>query len=59
MEEMKCFKDQLRKWQHDNGKKPKEKKQKQERLSERDIRELMGMNKAIYRRGPGGAFRQR
>ncbi|MEK3935946.1 hypothetical protein MKY41_11515 [Sporosarcina sp. FSL W7-1349] len=30
-----------------------------ERLSDRELRELMGVNRDVYRRGPGGAFRRR
>ncbi len=31
----------------------------EERLTDRDFRELMGINRPTYRRGKGGAFRQR
>lgn len=30
-----------------------------ERLSDRELRELMGQNRPTYARGKGGAFRQR
>jgi hypothetical protein len=56
---MKSFKDELRKWQQSKRKQEKPKKKQQEKLSEQDIKELMGMNRAIYSRGRGGAFRQR
>jgi hypothetical protein len=41
---------------------PREKKTEQrpkEKLTDRDIRELMGMDKPTYRRGKGGSFRQK
>jgi hypothetical protein len=42
------------------GKHRKEKKTKpKEKLSYRDIQELMGIHKPVYRRGKGGSFRQR
>jgi hypothetical protein len=43
------------------GKHRKEKKTKppKEKLSYRDIQELMGINKPVYRRGKGGSFQQR
>jgi hypothetical protein len=34
-------------------------KKKPETLSRRDIEDLMGINKATYRRGKGGAIRQK
>jgi hypothetical protein len=37
----------------------KKRKRKKEKLSEKDIKSLMGMNRATYRRGKGGAFKQR
>ncbi|BAQ11322.1 hypothetical protein OXB_2851 [Bacillus sp. OxB-1] len=30
-----------------------------ERLTDRELRELMGVTRDVYRRGPGGAFRKR
>lgn len=30
-----------------------------EKLSERDLKELMGSNRATYARGKGGAYKQR
>lgn len=35
------------------------KKQAKETLSERDLKELMGCNRATYARGKGGAYKQR
>lgn len=37
----------------------KRKKRRTEVLTERDIKSLMGMNRATYARGKGGAYRQR
>ncbi|WP_197071972.1 hypothetical protein [Geobacillus kaustophilus] len=37
----------------------KERKRNKERLTEREIKELMGVCRPVYRRGKGGAFRQR
>lgn len=34
-------------------------KRKPERLSEYDLRELMGQNRPTYSRGKGGAYRQK
>ncbi|MBS4172106.1 hypothetical protein [Bacillus sp. FJAT-49736] len=60
----KPLKDQLKQWE----KKHKEiirnnremnKKRKSEHLSEEDIKELMGINRTIYRRCKGGAWRNR
>jgi len=61
------FKSQLKEWQkrhqevapkkkHTHSQKPK--KPKSERLSKLEIHSLMGINRATYRRGKGGAFRQ-
>jgi hypothetical protein len=36
-----------------------EKKTKLEKLTDKDIKELMGMNMRTYRRGKGGSIRQR
>lgn len=48
------LKGQLKKW----DKKQKKKRPKEE-LSERELKELMGINDRTYRRAKGGAFRQR
>ncbi|WP_054634827.1 hypothetical protein [Thalassobacillus sp. C254] len=40
-------------------KKSKRKKSKKEILSSHDIKSLMGMNRATYSRGRGGAIRQK
>jgi len=40
-------------------KRRKRKKRKQERLSERDIKELMGQYQPTYTRGKGGAIRRK
>ncbi|MFD1206655.1 hypothetical protein ACFQ38_16280 [Sporosarcina contaminans] len=31
----------------------------EERLTDRELADLMGVNRDVYRRGPGGAFRRR
>ncbi|WP_336822958.1 hypothetical protein [Sporosarcina sp. USHLN248] len=31
----------------------------EERLTDRELAELMGVNRDVYRRGPGGAYRRR
>ncbi|MEK4247117.1 hypothetical protein MKZ20_17610 [Psychrobacillus sp. FSL K6-2684] len=38
---------------------PTIKKKITEKLSRRDLKDLMGCNRGIYARGKGGAFRQR
>ena len=38
---------------------PKPKERNDERLSNHDLRELMGVNRPTYSRGKGGAYRQR
>jgi hypothetical protein len=49
------LKDQLKVWIKKNSfYRPKK---KPETLSRRDIEDLMGINKATYRRGKGGAWR--
>ena len=63
------LKEQLKEWKQQHrevtgyGKKKKRRqkaeKGKPEQLSEREIKDLMGMNKPVYRRGKGGALRQR
>lgn len=50
------LKDQLKNFQLHQESTPK--KKQHEKLSESDIKELMGMNRATYRRHKG-AFRQR
>jgi predicted Zn-dependent peptidase len=63
-EMMKTIQDQLKKWKQLNPspkKKHKRKKPQQareEKLRDRDIRDLMGMNKPRYRRNKGGAYRR-
>lgn len=39
--------------------KQQEKSPKKEQLSKKDIEELMGMNKPTYKRGKGGAIRNK
>ncbi|MBE2905389.1 MULTISPECIES: hypothetical protein [Anoxybacillus] len=64
---MRTIQQELKKWmkvkkvrQHQNKrKKARKKKRDKERLTERDIKELMGVGRPVYRRGKGGAFRQR
>ncbi|MGF2617748.1 hypothetical protein FZC84_11970 [Rossellomorea vietnamensis] len=61
---MKDFKEQLKEWkqQHREVKghgQKKPKKRREEVLSESDIKSLMGMNRARYCRGKGGAIRQK
>ncbi|WP_025950446.1 hypothetical protein [Geobacillus thermocatenulatus] len=64
---MRTIQDQMQKWIKANNmayrpeRNRKERKQKRdkERLTEREIKELMGTYRPIYRRGKGGAFRQR
>ncbi len=54
------LKDQLRIWKQDYQevtRKPQ--KRRREHLTESDIKGLMGMNRAVYVRGKGGAFKQR
>jgi len=60
----KTLKEQLKEWQrqHREIKKygvKKKKHPKLEPLTERDIKELMGINRPIYKRKKGGAFKQR
>ncbi|MGG3624381.1 hypothetical protein ABES25_12580 [Bacillus gobiensis] len=53
--------DELRKYQLANGQKPEKKrkvsKKRDEKLSERDLRDLMGIDRQILSRGRGGAYR--
>ncbi|APB37965.1 hypothetical protein BIZ35_15175 [Heyndrickxia coagulans] len=61
------LKDQIKEWKREHrevtgfGKKKKRRKKaekgKSERLTEAEIKDLMGMNKPVYRRGKGGAWR--
>ncbi|MBL5768398.1 hypothetical protein [Heyndrickxia sporothermodurans] len=56
------LRDQLKQWENRHKKLIKDNRQqtirrKSERLSEDDIKDLMGMNKPTYRRGKGGAWR--
>lgn len=56
------LRDQLKEWQRNNPikRKPRRQnpeKQKSERLSESDIKSLMGINKRGLRRGKGGAWK--
>jgi hypothetical protein len=64
---MKTIQQELQKWLKSNKnmertakkKRIKKKKNPKERLTERDLRELMGINRPVYRRAKGGAFRQK
>jgi hypothetical protein len=65
---MKTIQQELQKWlkvnknmERDAKKKKRVKKKKspKERLSERDLKELMGINRPVYRRAKGGAIRQK
>ncbi|KIP21120.1 hypothetical protein JV16_01614 [Anoxybacillus ayderensis] len=62
---MRTIQQELKKWMKVNKerqnkrKKARKKKRGKERLTERDIKELMGVCRPVYRRGKGGAFRQR
>lgn len=53
--------EELRKYQLANGQKPVKKKEQpkkhNEKLSERDLRDLMGIDRQILFRGRGGAYR--
>ncbi|PAD17392.1 hypothetical protein [Shouchella clausii] len=62
--------DQLKEWCRLNGhpvpakkKTPKKRKRNKRKtsnsLSTRDVKELMGVNRAVYSRSRGGAYRQR
>lgn len=48
---MKDLREQLRGWKKMN--------MKDEKLSVRELQELMGMNRPIYKRGKGGAIRNK
>jgi phage antirepressor YoqD-like protein len=64
---MRTIQQQLQKWlkankvvhRADKHKKEPKTKRLKERLTERELKELMGVNRPIYRRAKGGAFRQR
>ncbi|AXM88478.1 hypothetical protein B379_04290 [Anoxybacillus ayderensis G10] len=61
---MRTIQQELKKWMKVNKvqqrqKKARKKKRGKERLTERDLKELMGVGRPVYRRGKGGAFRQR
>ncbi|WJQ11113.1 hypothetical protein QT237_02920 [Geobacillus stearothermophilus] len=62
---MRTMQDQMQKWIKANNmayrseRNRKERKRNKERLTEREIKELMGVCRPVYRRGKGGAFRQR
>jgi hypothetical protein len=57
------LKQQLTKWAKKNGmqlnNKESKKKLKSEMLSQADIEELMGIYRPIYKRGKGGAYKQK
>jgi phage antirepressor YoqD-like protein len=64
---MRTIQQQLQKWLKANKvmhraykhkKEPKPKRSK-ERFTEWELKELMGINRPVYRRAKGGAFRQR
>lgn len=42
-----------------NHKSSKNKDKHSKRMTDKELRELMGVNRDTYRRGPGGAFRRR
>lgn len=59
------LRDQLKKWKNDRAVIEKEKKdhpkkpKRTEKLSTRDIMDLMGTNRQTLSRGKGGAYRQK
>jgi len=57
------FRDQLRHYKKKKGIKTPSPKKKQhrkpEKLSQNDIKDLMGMDRPTYRRGKGGSMKQR
>ncbi|MED3549975.1 hypothetical protein [Cytobacillus praedii] len=61
------FQEQLKVWKRQHQEtitrkkklNPKTHKSKTDFISESDIKSLMGMNRPTYRRGKGGAFKQR
>lgn len=61
---MKDIQGELKKWAQVNGIDVQEqtapkKKKSQERFTERELQKLMNMDKPTYRRGAGGAIRNR
>lgn len=62
---MGTLQDELKQWANKNNFKHSEKKpnvqvkKKKEKLSTRDLEELMGTRKPVYKRGKGGAVRQK
>jgi hypothetical protein len=63
---MRTIQQQLQKWlkanrvvHRDKHKKEHKTKRLKERFTERELRELMGVNRPVYRRAKGGAFRQK
>jgi hypothetical protein len=62
---MRTIQQQLQKWMKankmfrtDKHKKETKTKRFKERFTERELKELMGVNRPVYRRAKGGAFRQ-
>jgi hypothetical protein len=61
---MRTIQQQLKQWvkvnkiRMDKHKKERKPKRKQEKFTEWELKELMGMNRPVYRRSKGGAFRQ-
>ncbi|MGE1049765.1 hypothetical protein ACTFP3_21205 [Bacillus cereus group sp. MYBK5-2] len=55
---MKVLKDQLREWKKQSNQAKKTKKKRKEKLSTRDIEDLMGMHRPCYERRRG-ALRQK
>jgi phage antirepressor YoqD-like protein len=64
---MRTIQQQLQNWlrvnkvmhRADKHKKEPKTKRLKESFTERELRELMGVNRPVYRRSKGGAFRQR
>lgn len=62
---MRTLPDELSKWSNNKGNsipandKSKKPRKKKEKLSRRDLEELMGIYRPKYSRGLGGAFKQR
>ncbi|MGY3717050.1 hypothetical protein ACWE42_16170 [Sutcliffiella cohnii] len=64
----KSLRDQLKDWKKQRALEKQSKykkknatpsKKKEEKLSDKDLRELMGTNRPTYARGRGGAYRQK
>ncbi len=56
------FKQQINKWTKRYGMKSKKKGKsnpKSEKLTQSDLDELMGINRPTYKRGKGGAYKQK